>query len=108
MWIAGHLAVVEGRRFERVVRSTPGVAGADVMRCANDLSAELGCDLPPGDYVGPGETAPVTGVYESYHLRGCHTLYSGRPLRAGERVPACPWCGEGVLYRVPPNPHRIN
>lgn len=96
-----------GGHVERLLRATSGVTGDDVMRYVDELAAALGWPLPLGEYVRPGEIAPMTGVYECFHLRGCHTLNPHQLLRAEMPVPACPTCGNAVLFRVPPNPHRI-
>jgi hypothetical protein len=53
-------------------------------------------------YWGPGDRAPVTGLYDEFHQRACETARSLIFRLAGQVFPRCPICELGVYYRSRP------
>jgi hypothetical protein len=51
-------------------------------------------------YLTPGQRAPVSGIYNVYHIRACEWVPRRVFMRAGRLLRPCRHCGEGTLYRL--------
>jgi hypothetical protein len=51
-------------------------------------------------YLTPGQRAPVSGIYNVFHIRACEWAPLRVFMRAGRLLRPCSCCGEGTLYRL--------
>lgn len=94
-------------RARREVACALAEGHAPPVPAAGDLEREAGAS-GAGEYLAPGDRAPVLGLYDVFHPAGCsHRMHELARFLAGETVPRCPGCERAVRFRHRPDVGRF-